>query len=289
LASKVVSAVARKPRQSSEPPRILVVEDDDVAVEQITNALKSTGFVVTVARDGAAAQAAVRKQLPDGIVLDLMMPKVDGFQVVKHLRSTPRTEQLPVLILTAKDLTTKERTDLAAGNVNQLILKGQMNRDQLVEKVRALVGLQSERAPRAPQKAAPKPHVNLRDGVRPTILVVEDNPDNMKVATGILATMDVTVLKAHDGTEAVEAASAKRPDIILMDINLPGMSGLDATHAIKQKSDLQNIVIIALTAKAMMGDREEILAAGCDDYLSKPVNPATLKATIQKWIRGEAS
>jgi signal transduction histidine kinase/DNA-binding response OmpR family regulator len=286
---KAASLPAQKRQPGSGPPFILVVEDDDVAAEQVAALLESDGFVVDVARDGEMALASVKKHIPDGIVLDLMMPNIDGFQVLNNIRSTAETERLPVLIMTAKDLTAKERLALEGGNVNQLIQKGQLNREALLESVRLLVGIQPDALPEVMPETRPRPRVTRRKGYKVAILVVEDNPDNMLVTKGILAGLDVDILEALDGREAVKTAKAKRPDIILMDINLPGVSGLEATGEIRQDRDLQNIVIIALTAKAMMGDREEILAAGCDDYLSKPVNPTTLKSTIQRWIEGDTA
>ncbi len=130
--------------------------------------------------------------------------------------------------------------------------------------------------------------MNMKNRADIEILVVEDNPDNMKVTKGILSRMNVDLLEARNGEEGVECAKSKQPDIIVMDINLPVMSGLEATNKIRRDKDLQNVVIIALTSKAMIGDREKILASGLDDYLSKPIEPGKLKATIRKWIEGES-
>ncbi len=279
-------------RPKSDPPvspRILVVEDNEVAAEQIATALTTDGFVVDVAGDGEAALAIVKKHLPDGIVLDLMMPKIDGFQVLNAIRSTPETAHLPVLVLTAKDLTPKERRELASNNVRQLIQKGQVNREQLVESVRLLVGIHDDEVQETGSAVISSPRVILPKGGRATILVVEDNPDNMKVTKDILGGMDIDLIEARDGKEALETAKSKQPDIIVMDMNLPVMSGLEATDKIRQDKQLKNIVIIALTAKAMMGDKEKIISAGCDDYLSKPVEPGKLRAAIGKWLEGEGA
>ncbi len=132
----------------------------------------------------------------------------------------------------------------------------------------------------------PTPRVARAKDGRITILAVDDNPDNMRVTRDILGKMSVNLLQACDGKEALESAKSNKPDIILIDINLPVISGLEVTKMIRQDKDIEGIVIIALTAKAMMGDKEEILAAGCDDYLSKPVEPGMLRATIEKWIAG---
>ncbi|NQU07176.1 MAG: response regulator [Candidatus Abyssubacteria bacterium] len=119
-----------------------------------------------------------------------------------------------------------------------------------------------------------------------TILVVEDNPDNMLSITAILDGIGCNYVMAEDGRQAIEAVKKSPPTLILMDIHLPRMSGLEATRQIKADPDTADIPIIALTAKAMKGDREDILAAGCDEYLSKPIEPQKLIETVQKWIGG---
>ena len=116
------------------------------------------------------------------------------------------------------------------------------------------------------------------------ILVVEDNPDNMTTITAILDEMGCSYITAEDGQLAVKVANESCPGLILMDIQLPGLSGLDATRQIKMNPVLSHIPIIALTARAMKGDRETALAAGCDDYLTKPLDPASVIAVIRKWM-----
>lgn len=104
------------------------------------------------------------------------------------------------------------------------------------------------------------------------ILVVEDNPDNMVLIYDILTSLNYTVLQAVDGEQGVVMAEAELPDLILMDLSLPRLDGWNATRQIKAKPELRHIPIIALTAHALIGDRERALDAGCDDYLSKPIN-----------------
>jgi len=104
------------------------------------------------------------------------------------------------------------------------------------------------------------------------ILVVEDNPDNRVLIVDVLSTLDYDVVVAKDGVEGVTKARSEHPDLILMDLSLPILDGWTATRQIKSPPDLQHIKIIALTAHAMVGDREKSLAAGCDDYMSKPLD-----------------
>ncbi|MCB9454172.1 MAG: response regulator [Anaerolineaceae bacterium] len=116
------------------------------------------------------------------------------------------------------------------------------------------------------------------------ILVVEDNRDNMTLMVDVLASMDFDVLQAENGQQGVDTAQTEKPDLILMDLSLPGMDGWTATKEIKKRPDLAHIPVIALTAHAMVGDRERALAAGCDDYISKPINLGELTRKINKLL-----
>ncbi len=119
------------------------------------------------------------------------------------------------------------------------------------------------------------------------ILVVEDNQDNMKLITEILTSLNYEVLKATDGEQSILVAEAEQPDLILMDLSLPRMDGWTAAREIKSHDALKTIPVIALTAHAMIGDRERALAAGCDDYLSKPIILRELVSKLTKYLSGE--
>ena len=117
------------------------------------------------------------------------------------------------------------------------------------------------------------------------ILVVEDNMTNLKLVEVVLRKYGYEVLKAADGEQAIETAIREKPDLILMDIQLPKISGYDVTKTLKSREDTADIPVIALTAKAMAGDSEKALAAGCDDYISKPLDTRELPRKIQSFLR----
>lgn len=116
------------------------------------------------------------------------------------------------------------------------------------------------------------------------ILVVEDNQDNMTLISDILISLRYTVLQAVDGEQGIAMAVSERPDLILMDLSLPRVDGWTATRQIKADPALKDIPIIALTAHAMIGDRERALAAGCDDYVSKPINFRELASVLARHL-----
>ncbi len=116
------------------------------------------------------------------------------------------------------------------------------------------------------------------------ILVVEDNSDNMTLIVDVLASMDYDVIQANDGEQGIEVAEKEKPDLILMDLSLPRVDGWQATAHIKADPDLKHIPIIALTAHAMIGDKERALQAGCDDYLSKPIDLPELARKLTHYL-----
>ena len=124
-----------------------------------------------------------------------------------------------------------------------------------------------------------------------SILVVDDYEDNLITTIAMLKTilrdLNVEISEARDGLQAIQVAKEKKPHLIFMDIQMPNMGGTEATAIIKDIPELKNTTVIALTASAMLGDREAIINAGCDDYISKPVEPRKLNAIIRKWIGGD--
>lgn len=121
-------------------------------------------------------------------------------------------------------------------------------------------------------------------GMAARILVVEDNTDNMTLIIDVLTSLQYEVISARDGQEGVDVARTQHPDLILMDMSLPKLDGWEATRRIKADPELKAIPVIALTAHAMLGDRDKALEAGCDDYLSKPINLRELAARLKQHI-----
>lgn len=117
------------------------------------------------------------------------------------------------------------------------------------------------------------------------ILVVEDNHDNMTLIVDVLSSLDHIVLQASDGVTGLEMAQAEKPDLVLMDLSLPRMDGWEATRQIKANPDIQQTPVIALTAHAMIGDRERALEAGCDDYITKPINLSILISKLEQYLK----
>ncbi len=257
---------------------ILLVEDSEPAIIQMHDFLEESGFHILLARDGNEALDILSKTLPDAIILDLMMPGVDGFEVLGSLRDAERTAHIPVLILTAKQITKDELRYLKRNNVHQLIQKGDVNRNDLLSSLDKMFVHETEEA------VIPKRMLKTIEG-KPLVLVVEDNPDNMLTVRALLAE-NFDVIEAMDGMNAIEMAREYSPDLILMDIALPGMDGISVFKAIRKEVRLQHIPIIALTASAMIQDRETILAHGFDAYIAKPIDEMKFFEIINETLYG---
>ena len=259
---------------------VLLVEDSEPAMIQMTDILSEQGYRVQTARNGSDALALINGSLPDAVILDLMMPGMDGFQVLRQIRSAERTAPLPVLILTAKHVTKEELSFLTGNNIHQLIQKGGIGKDQLLTAVAGMVA----KPPEAPV-ALRRSKVKTAPRVPPVVLVVEDNPDNLKTARALLAD-SCRVIAAADGQEAVAQARRHQPDLVLMDLALPFMDGFAALTAIREDKALRHIPVVAVTASAMVGDREAILAQGFDGYISKPIDEKVLLQTLAEVFNG---
>ncbi|MEE8416584.1 MAG: response regulator [Desulfobacterales bacterium] len=288
--TKILSEIEdREPhavRVSGSKDRVLLVEDSDAVIIQVKTVLQQDGYEVDVAKNGQEALDYVQHTIPDGIVLDLMMPEVDGFEVLEKIRSRKETANIPVLVLTAKDLTMADRKKLTANHIQQLIQKGDVDQEGLLSKVREMLGKEAQIEPKGKVPASgPAPIRRSKGEKRPTILAVEDNPDNMTTIRALLGE-SYNLLEAIDGRKGLTAVLEQRPDLILLDMSLPEMDGFQVVREIKENKEVRGTPVIAMTAHAMKGDREKILEAGCDDYVSKPVDPEGFLKKINKWLLG---
>jgi signal transduction histidine kinase/DNA-binding response OmpR family regulator len=267
-----------KPSSGSLVKTILLVEDSEPAIIQIKDFLEESGYNIMVARDGGEALGIISHTIPDAMILDLMMPVIDGFEVLKTLREEEKTAHIPVLILTAKHITKEELSFFKRNNIHQLIQKGDVKRNELLKAVATMVVTETA------ERQKPKPELQTIEG-KPVVLVVEDNRDNMITVKALLSD-NYIVVEAIDGKEGVMMAGKHKPNLILMDIALPGMDGIEAFKKIRNNAKLQHIPVIALTASAMTSDRETILAHGFDSYIAKPIDEHIFFKIINETLYG---
>jgi len=283
-ASRGKKAVIENKVQAKEKT-ILVVEDSEPAIIQLKDIMHEAGFQVLVAHNGREALEQIAKTLPDAMILDLMMPDIDGFQVLEAVRANVDTAELPVLVLTAKHLEGKDLKNLRHNHIYQLLQKGDVNREQLLQLVFDMVFPEKKTTGETENKKIIKSrNIKIQSGEKPLILVVEDNVDNLLTIKSLLGE-NYRIIEAYDGADGTAKARTYRPDLILMDIAMPVMNGFRAFDAIRKEESLQHIPIIAVTASAMTADRDEILHYGFDGYISKPIDIDKLEKTIYHFLK----
>lgn len=267
------------PVKTVEGKTILLVDDSEPAIIQLKDFLEDSGYQILIAGNGAEALNIISQSVPDAMILDLMMPGIDGFEVLKTIRNEEATAHIPVLVLTAKHLTKEDLKELKRNNVHQLIQKGDVNRDEFMKALATMVYVEEEPVKKINRKI--QPGVN-----KATVLVVEDNPDNM-ISIKALLSEDFSVLVAQDAEQGIRLAKDHLPNLILMDIALPNMDGIEAFKIIREDVDLDYIPVIALTASAMNTNRETIMAHGFDAYIAKPIDSEIFFDTINEVLFGE--
>jgi CheY-like chemotaxis protein len=222
---------------------------------------------------GGAALARALEERPDLIILDLLLPDTSGWDVLAQLKADPRTQAIPVLIISAVD--DRER-GLALGGAECIVKP--VGRAELQGVLSALT---RERGEGAGSLRPIANHNHTTGSPPPVVLLAEDSEANITTVYDYLGARGYQVIVARNGAEAIARAREARPAIVLMDVQMPGMDGLEATRRIRAVDDLADVPIIALTALAMPGDRERCLAAGADEYLSKPVSLRSLARLIE--------
>lgn len=260
----LITVVRRCLDPSATSSEVMVVDDDGETREMVSRLLRRAGLTTVEARNGEDALAKVRAHAPGLVVLDLMMPNLDGFEVLRRLRA--ERLQCPVVVLTGKQLSEAEQRTLREGFAH-VVHKSGNSLEEVVEQARRLL---ANRHPRVAQ-------------ARPRILYVEDNPQNRDIVRRYLAGT-YEVLEAEDGEHGVERATREAPDLILMDLSLPRMDGWEATRRLRQVASLARTPIIALTAHAGREYQEKAQAVGCNGYLTKPLERELLLETIRKHL-----
>jgi len=280
--------LTRLPRMPFAGSRALIVDDNASNREILQQHLESWGVEVVAAESGAAALAVLSAE--DGARFDLglvddQMPGMDGIQLARLIRQEPRWSALRLILLSKRD-------DHDGGSESSryfsAMLAKPLRRAQILGCVSRVLAMQPGSAMDAPPAgSASISHAPAARTVGPSILLVEDNPVNREVAVGMLESLGCTTDSAENGWMALKAMNTATYDAVLMDCQMPVMDGLAATGEIRrreQTSGAARVPIIALTANAMEGDRERCLAAGMDDFLSKPFTQQQLATMLRRWL-----
>ena len=237
--------------------KILIVDDNPDLISILQVLLKNKGYDTVQAANGRQAVDIATAQLPDLIVMDIMMPRMNGLQAARLIRKNPKTRSIPMLASTAKMSRVDTKECLESG-FNDHIAKP-FTATQMVSRIEKLM--------------------------KKKILIVEDNLDIIYIHRRIVQNLGYDFILAVNGKEAVEMAATQLPDLILLDIMLPVMDGLEAARQIRKNPKTHFIPILAVTAKITLEDKEDCLRNGCDDYLPKPFTHLQLSSRIEKLLK----
>jgi CheY-like chemotaxis protein len=263
--------------------RLLVVEDNPAEQLSIKELLGYDDIDVTVVASGHEAVEAVKEQSYDCVVLDLRLPDISGFDVLESLRDTSLGD-LPVVVFTGKELSPEEDSRLHA-LARSVVVKGVESPERLLDETALFLHRVVGDLPLEKQRMLDRLHHSDDALVGKKVLVVDDDVRNIFALSSVLERRGMNVITAGTGREAI-AKLESTPDvaIVLMDIMMPEMDGYETMRVIRQNVSFQRLPIIALTAKAMKGDREKCLEAGASEYLAKPVNTEQLLSSLRMWL-----
>ena len=275
---KIMNFVDRKIK------KLLIVEDNSQEATMIKDLIGNGDVKSTVVSDGEKAIRLLKKEPYDCMTLDLNLPGMSGFEVIEKIQTLPEAKDMPIIVFTAKDLTQKEEKRLKELS-RDVVLKDVRSPERLLDEVNLFLHRVTANLPEPKRKIIEKLYNAEAPLTGKKILVVDDDVRNIFAITSILERFNMEIFSAENGMNAIELLE-KNPDIdlILMDIMMPEMDGYETTANIRKKRKFKTLPIIALTAKAMKGDREKCIEAGASDYISKPVLAEQLLSLMRVWL-----
>jgi HAMP domain-containing protein/signal transduction histidine kinase/DNA-binding response OmpR family regulator len=264
--------------------RLLIVEDDEAERMSVRELLSHDDVEIVTAGTGSEALALLRESPCDCIVLDLRLPDMSGFDVLERIREDAALIDLPVVVFTGRELSSEEDARLRS-LARSIVVKGVESPERLLDETSLFLHRVITDLPENKQHMLQSLNSSDESLLGTTALLVDDDARNIFALSSVLERRGMRVLTATTGREAV-ALLENTPDvaIVLMDIMMPEMDGYETIQVIRGKNEFRKLPIIALTAKAMKGDRERCLDAGASDYLAKPVNTEQLLSALRMWL-----
>jgi signal transduction histidine kinase/DNA-binding response OmpR family regulator/HAMP domain-containing protein len=264
---------------------ILIVEDNEFDASQMAKILENGELIkIEIANSGKRALKLIKENIYDCIIVDYMLPDLTGMELITEISAMMKQQMTPVLIYSAKDFSARENAKLQQ-YANKIILKGVNSLDLLLEET--VMVLHLDHKVLLPEKR------KLIEGLRSktdvltnkNVLVVDDDVRNLFALTTAFERYNINTITAESGMEAMDILSANSEiDMVLMDIMMPEMDGYETTQKIRREHQNNSLPIIAVTAKAMKGDREKCIEAGASDYITKPLKIDQLMSLMRVWL-----
>ncbi len=264
--------------------RLLLIEDDEAERKGVQELLGHTDIEIAAAETGEAALAQLREEPPDCVVLDLKLPDMSGFEVLERIRDDVALCDVPVVVFTGRELSADEDAKLHT-MARSVVVKGVESPERLLDETSLFLHRVVTDLPIAKQLMLQRLHSSDEDLMKRAVLLVDDDTRNIFALSSVLERRGMEVLTATTGSEAIAVLNSRSDvAIVLMDIMMPGMDGYETIQTIRARAEFRRLPILALTAKAMKGDREKCLEAGASDYLAKPVNTEQLLSALRMWL-----
>ncbi|PZV08752.1 MAG: two-component system sensor histidine kinase/response regulator [Leptolyngbya sp.] len=263
---------------------LLVIEDDPVQAQSIIELIGGGDVTSTAVHTGAAALETLRSQPCDCIVLDLGLPDMNGFDLLEQIKQDPALVRLPIIVYTGKDLTEAEATQLRR-LAETIIIKDVRSPERLLDETALFLHRVQANLPPTQQQMLERLQHSDPALAGKKVLIIDDDVRNIFALTSLLEQYEMVVVFAENGREGIETLRAN-PDvgIVLMDVMMPELDGYETTRLIRKQEQFRSLPIIALTAKAMQGDRDKCIEAGASDYITKPVDTEQLLTLLRLWL-----
>jgi CheY-like chemotaxis protein len=264
--------------------RLLIVEDNDIERASIEELLGYHDIDMVAVGSGSAALEALLREQFDCVVLDLRLPDMSGFELLEKIHQEQTLAQVPVVVFTGKDLSEEEQLQLKT-MAKSIVLKDVQSPERLLDETALFLHRVITELPPEKQRMLQRLHGSNEVLRGRKVLVVDDDARNIFALTSLLENQEMELLSATNGQQAIEIIR-NTPDlsIVLMDIMMPDMDGYETMRLIREAPEFRSLPILALTAKAMKGDREKCLAAGASDYIAKPVHTDQLLSLMRVWL-----
>jgi two-component system cell cycle response regulator len=272
--------------QEKETARILVVDDDANIINFFQAVLEEQGYVVATAENGIEAVKKAREFHPEVILLDVIMPQMDGYEVTEELKGDPETSSISIILVTGMDTLDDKVRGLESG-ADDFITKP-FNFDELVARVRSLVRLKriQDQLSNLQKECKNDFLLKQKKSLGPSIvLIVEDDERISRIMSNVLGTGGYLTHIVNDGLAAVEFIKDNTPDLIILDLMLPGLDGLEVLRRVRESPLTREVPVIVVTAIDDFKTKIKGLYIGADDYLVKPVKSLELLARVKSNLR----
>jgi CheY-like chemotaxis protein len=263
---------------------LLVVEDNEQQRQAIIELVGDDDIEITGVGTGEEALQRLRERHFDCMVLDLGLPDMTGFDFINRMKNELQITDVPIVVYTGRDLSRKEEAELQQ-IADAIIVKDVRSPDRLLDETALFLHRVEENLPEQKRRMLEQLHESDPVLAGKTALVVDDDMRNIYALTSLLERHKMKVLYAESGAEGIEILEKNDDiDVVLMDVMMPEMDGYEAMQRIRAKEEYRSLPMIALTAKAMKGDREKCMEAGASDYITKPIDAQQLVSLLRVWL-----